>query len=62
MTKKRFLSIILTVLMVLSIVPVTPAYANQLETAPSVGVVQRSIPTGEILSQRTRWDQEKVSL
>ena len=44
MTKKRFLSIILTVLMVLSIVHATPAHANQLETAPSVGVVQRSIP------------------
>lgn len=47
MTKKRFLSIILTVLMVLSIVPVPTAHAVDPYVGPCVGVAKEAIPVYE---------------
>ena len=44
MTKKRFLSIILTVLMVLSIVPATPAHAMQPGDELCAGVARKATP------------------
>lgn len=55
MTKKRFLSIILTVLMVLSIVPATPAHAMQPgdELCAGVALAEKTVyPTPEGINKK----------
>ncbi len=52
MTKKRFLSIILTVLMVLSIVPTTPAYAYRQGDKVCAGVARKATPIYSNITDR----------